>query len=77
MEVAAASAAPATTARVTVVLQGVGELGVGVEGSMELRVRLPPSDERIAALQARIKELETENADLKKVNRELSQRLTD
>jgi hypothetical protein len=62
---------------VTVVLQGVGELGVGVEGSMELQVRLPPSDERIAALQARIKELETENADLKKVNRELSQRLTD
>jgi len=48
-----------------------------VKGSVLLKVLIPSTHDRIAALESRIKELEVENADLKKKNRELGNKLTD
>eukprot|EP00802_Teleaulax_amphioxeia_P011476 Tamp_11508.p1 GENE.Tamp_11508~~Tamp_11508.p1 ORF type:complete len:534 (+),score=136.96 Tamp_11508:23-1624(+) len=66
-----------STATVTLDLDGVGTGGVAVQGSVQLKVVIPCADDRIAALEARVKELEAENADLKKKNRELGNKLTD
>ena len=67
----------ASIATITLDLDGVGSEGVAVKGSVQLKVLIPSTDDRIAALEARIKELEVENADLKKKNRELGNKLTD